>query len=439
MQIKSVRGKVFFFYLILFLINASFFSVIIYENQIELIVENTILRQKEVSNKIAENIHLISFNKSGGQSESFNDDLDRAAELISRSISSFMIATTDGKILRNNGYREKISESDISNSVQAMTARNFSGDLYFSHIDMEKKNIIFYIPVLSRFNCDAVLIFSRDLQVINNSMASLYKQIGAVILLIALFHIALGFLFFKILVNPISDLHKQSRLIASGKYDARADVKSSDEIGELAEAFNTMAGSIENKIDMLEEYKADMEYELRMAEQVQKLIFPVLSDDERFSFSLFSSPYSRVSGDYYDCFDLDNGSLALLIADISGHGVPAALMTMTVKENFEKYAQTMAEPSEVFKLLNSKMCEMFSDENMPPRYLSGFYIIIDKNNLATYCNAGHPDPLLISVQSDEIKNLSSEGGLVGVFEDMDSSYSSEKSKIKSKRSRTRLG
>jgi len=425
LNLKSIGGKIFFLYMSLSLINIAFFSIIIYENQIDLIVDNTILLSRELTDKISEQIQLSSL-KNRHTDKTVNSELaEEAAGIIQKHTDNFIIISTSGKILKSRGFPDIISQHDMANAVRAVTARSFTGENYYSDIDSSKSLISFYIPLSSGGKEDIVLIFSKSLKTINDKMMDLYREMGFVAVFLALFHIAVAILFFRIFVKPLSILHGQSRTLAAGDYNVRSKITSNDEIGELAEAFNIMAESIQDKINNLEEFNRNMKYELALAGEVQKSIFPELSDNMKFRFHVFSRPYGQVSGDYYDSFTLDDRSQAFLLADVSGHGVPAALMTMTLKEKFGIYAHLMKDPAEMFRILNEKVTAMFEAGGLRPRYFSGFYMIIDDKNSMSYCNAGHPHPLILS-NNGTITSLESEGGVVGMFSTMGSYYRTSK-------------
>lgn len=416
-NLKSIGWKIFFLYMSLSLIVISFFSIIIYENQIDLIVDNTILKSRELTGEISDQINLISLKKKYAQKNRSSDLAEEIASVIEKHSRNFMIITTSGTVIKNNGFGDIVSEYDLANAVRAVTARSFSGETYSSDIDSLKNIISFYIPFPTNGIDDNVLVFRKNLASINDRMKELYVKMGSLAVFLAFFHLAVALIFIFIFVKPLAKLHAQSKSISAGNYNVRSDIHSDDEIGELAQAFNKMAESISEKISSLEEYRSKISYELDLAGKVQKSIFPELSSSSKFRFNIFSRPYGQVSGDYYDLFTFDDGSQGFLIADVSGHGVPAALMTMTLKEKFGLYAHSISDPSEMFRKLNEEVCIMFETGDLRPQYFSGFYMIIDSENIMSYCNAGHPHPLLIK-KNGQITALEGEGGVVGVFSTM---------------------
>ncbi len=424
--VKSISGKIFYLYMTLALINIAFFSIIIFENQIELIVDNTIYQYKELAGGVAETLQFSAYDINTKNNTISDSKLNNAVSIISRTIDNFLIISEDGKILAQKGENEAISERDVADSVKAITARDFSGTLYFTRVERSRSDITFYIPVKTGGVTDQVLIFRRSLYAMNDQLKAFYRQIGVVVFFLALFHIAVAFLFYRIFVKPLSNLHKQSSALSSGNYSARVEQISRDEIGELSLSFNSMADSIQEKVRTLEEYNSRMDFELSLAGDVQKLIYPEIKDNERFNLSLFSKPCGSVNGDYYDIFDLGENRFAFLIADVSGHGVPAALLTMTLKEKFNLYASAIDDPAEIFKILNTEILQMLTSEMTIPHYFTGFYIVIENDNSVSFCSAGHPLPVYISKRNKCHSFLRSDGGVVGLMREMGESYTTEK-------------
>jgi len=424
--VKSISGKIFYLYMSLALINIAFFSIIIFENQIELIVDNTIYQYKELAGGVAETLQFSAYDINTKNSSIPDSRLNNAVSIIGRTIDNFLIIAEDGKILAQKGENEAISERDVANSVKAITARDFSGTLYFTSVERSRSDITFYIPLKTGSVTDQVLVFRRSLYAMNDQLKAFYRQIGVVVFCLALFHIAVAFLFYRIFVKPLSNLHKQSSALSSGNYSARVEQISRDEIGELSLSFNSMADSIQEKVRTLEEYNGRMDFELALAGDVQKLIYPAIKDNERFNLSLFSKPCGSVNGDYYDIFDLGENRFAFLIADVSGHGVPAALLTMTLKEKFNLYASAIDDPAEIFKILNTEILQMLTSEMVIPHYFTGFYMVVENDNSVTFCNAGHPLPVYISGKNKAHSFLHSDGGVVGLMGEMEDSYIAEK-------------
>ncbi len=177
---------------------------------------------------------------------------------------------------------------------------------------------------------------------------------------------------------------------------------------KLAEQFASTKTLVEN-----------LSEQLRLAGLVQQDFLPsTLPSDDKFQWATFFMPAEWVSGDIYDVVRLDENHIAFYIADVVGHGMPAALLTIFIKQ-----AMVMREtigsnyrifsPAEVMKKLNIKMAA---------QKLSGYqfatccYCLLNTKTLElSYARAGHPYPILIR-PGKEPQQLEVRGSLLGVFE-----------------------
>ncbi len=120
-------------------------------------------------------------------------------------------------------------------------------------------------------------------------------------------------------------------------------------------------------------------------------------------------PMAEVAGDFYDFPDQRNGRLVVLVADVSGHGVPAALIASMVKIAFAAQADHASDPARVIAGMNHALCGKFEFA-----YVTATYAFLDPTRrVLAYASAGHP-PILLLRASGEIESLE-EGGLVLAF------------------------
>ena len=184
-----------------------------------------------------------------------------------------------------------------------------------------------------------------------------------------------------------------------------------------------MAKSMEDKILTLQRQYDQIETELDMASRVQEVIFPDIADNERFYFSAYSKPAEKVSGDYYDVFKLENSAYGFLIVDVQGHGLPAAMITMIIKEKFRQYTPRFSDPSGLIKLINAEIVEILEDMDKDlALYFTAFYLIIDAENNIYSVDAGHICPFLVRRDHKKIELLKSGGIPIGISKEMDNMY-----------------
>jgi sigma-B regulation protein RsbU (phosphoserine phosphatase) len=431
---KSISVKISGLYIFLAIINMSFFTIIIYENQIDLIVENTKYHIIELTNSIVSSLDKISveIKPHNGSNVTREKVVKEISELISQMTGSFSIFSEDGEMIYRSSENFKFNQNDILNGIKAVTNRDFTGKRFYSVVDRDTYEISFYIP-FSIYTLEQSILFMKfQMSDIDVRLKQLYKLITLIIILVSIFHVFFAILLFRLFVKPIKSLHETSTAIAGGDLTARTDVKQDDEIGELAGAFNSMAQSIEDKILTLQEQYAQIEIELDMASKVRDVIFPHIVNNNRFNFSVYSKPVDKVSGDYYDIFDLGDSRYGFLIVDVQGHGLPAAMITMIIKEKFRLYTPGYSDPAELIKLINNEVVEIIEAmDKESALYFTAFYMIIDTNNIIYSVDAGHICPFLIRKEMKRIELLKSGGIPIGISREMDNMYITFKTKAES--------
>ena len=147
---------------------------------------------------------------------------------------------------------------------------------------------------------------------------------------------------------------------------------------------------------------ADLERELRRAHDIQTLMLPQNNPLEScLSIEATSIPAKEVGGDYYDYYPLNAHQLLLAIGDVTGKGVPAALMMATIKTALRIRLEQTTDVREILSSLNKLICSQASKQ-----YMTLFLGIIDvAARTITYCNAGHNFPYIISVRENTLNFL----------------------------------
>lgn len=222
------------------------------------------------------------------------------------------------------------------------------------------------------------------------------------------------------ITRPILSLDKGVRIIGEGNLDHRLDVKTGDELEDLADAFNKMSDDLILYIENLKETtaaKERIESELNIAREIQlgllQKIFPPFPDYKQFELFAMLEPAKEVGGDLYDFFFIDEDHLCFSLGDVSDKGVPAALfmtITMTLLRN---NAKQYFSPQKIM----SKINDALSSENPRSMFVT---LIIGILNIRTgevvYSNGGHNPPILLPKDSEPeyIRDIS--GPIVGPIE-----------------------
>ena len=206
----------------------------------------------------------------------------------------------------------------------------------------------------------------------------------------------------RILIRPLSTLHRATQELVQHKMDRleefQLDIRTGDEVEELAHAFQYMTVELADYIRNLAAITAEKERigaELEVATQIQAsmlpCIFPAFPERKEFDIYASMTPAKEVGGDFYDFFLVDDNHLAMVIADVSGKGVPAALFMVIAKTLLKNCAQTGASPKQVLERVNNQLCE----NNDAEMFVTVWLGILDLSTGGLVAaNAGHEYPAL---------------------------------------------
>ena len=180
--------------------------------------------------------------------------------------------------------------------------------------------------------------------------------------------------------------------------DIIASAGNQDEIGVLATSFGKMITDLEDYMVNLQRVTAEKERidaDLNVATQIQAdmlpQIFPAFPDKKEVSIFASMTPAKEVGGDFYDFFLIDENHLALVIADVSGKGVPAALFMVIAKTLIKNRLQTGESPAQALSIVNNQLCE----GNESQFFVTVWLAVIDlETGDGLEVNAGHEYPAL---------------------------------------------
>lgn len=217
--------------------------------------------------------------------------------------------------------------------------------------------------------------------------------------------------------NLISRKGKKEGIVIVGT-DINELRKTQLTLSKTVESLRLTVEELDNTVRKLNEKENLLEKELLFAANIQKGIFPSnLEPWKNIHFGVYFRPMGIVSGDYYDMFRFEN-DVFLLLCDISGHGVPAALVTMAAKYAFSSFTKENSLPSEIFIQANKLLEESIKTSD----YLTAFMLKIDSNNLMTYSNASHPMTIFFDSIENNVFLLDSSGVFIGALKEVDEYY-----------------
>jgi serine phosphatase RsbU (regulator of sigma subunit) len=155
------------------------------------------------------------------------------------------------------------------------------------------------------------------------------------------------------------------------------------------------------------------EKELALAQQTQESLLPrCLPKVENFHIHAYSTPTRYVGGDFYDFLPLSSGEWMGVLADVSGKGLPAALLSSMVLGALSTEFRAGAQPQEVLNRLNRLVCE----KSLPFQFVTLFVFLLNTAGNGTFISAGHNPAYLFRAATGKIEQLTSDHYVLGMFE-----------------------
>ena len=196
----------------------------------------------------------------------------------------------------------------------------------------------------------------------------------------------------KLVVKNIYQVNDSLSAITEGKLDTVVNVRSHVE-------FDDLSNDINSTVNTLKQYIADaaarIDAELAFAKAIQHSalpsVFPPFPNRTEFDIHATMHTAKEVGGDFYDFYFVDDDTIAFLVADVSGKGIPAAMFMMQSKTLLKSYAESGMSVEEVLTCANDKLCEG-NDEGMFVTAWMGCLNL--KTGMLTFANAGHNPPIL---------------------------------------------
>ena len=218
-----------------------------------------------------------------------------------------------------------------------------------------------------------------------------YETALADILLFAGIYLLISVLVQQIVVNNIQLVNRSLDKITGGDLNEVVNVRSALEFASLSDDINHTVTVLKGYIAAA---KQRIEQELEFARSIQDAALPKNFKYPRDDFELYAmmDPAKEVGGDFYDFFFVDNDHMGLVIADVSGKGIPAALFMMRAKTALRNLAESGREPAEILFRANNTLC----DGNDAEMFVTAWIGIIDLGTGEMRCaNAGHEYPMIM--------------------------------------------
>lgn len=263
---------------------------------------------------------------------------------------------------------------------------------------------------------------------ISSVYLSLFIAVAIIFLLIEIFALVNGVELTRSMTTTVDRLHGATERVKAGDLSCRINLPARDQLSSLGEAFDAMTASVERLLRESQE-KLRLESELEIAREIQRQLFPRGAPEvSGLRLCGVSKPARTVSGDFYDFLRLGENRVGLVLGDVSGKGISAALLMAAIQSALRaqffgvsprKVGDGTPAPAEVLERLNRQLYDSTPSE----KYVTLFYSVYDgATRKLTYSNAGHPPPVLFrhgpawsGAGRGSVERLKTGGTVVGMF------------------------
>lgn len=307
--------------------------------------------------------------------------------------------TLEFNISDHPGLRELLNEGKNENTFERVQDFPDEGSYYIG-----------YRPIIIDGKIRAVIGITYNWSSFRQSISVILWNafllgIGGILLMEAIFL----FMLYRRVIVPVARMQRGVSDYTDTKDSRVLDIKMSsvaqnNELGLLSRSISEMAKEIDQYTEenmRLAGENARVSSELEMAKNIQASqlpnIFPPFPERKEFTIYASMTPAREVGGDFYDFFFVDEDHLALIVADVSGKGIPAALFMMMSKILLGNYVRMGFSPSEVLERTNDTICRHNQEEMFVTVWLGILEISTGK---VTAANAGHEYPVIRQPDGD---------------------------------------
>ncbi|MCR4841674.1 MAG: SpoIIE family protein phosphatase, partial [Eubacterium sp.] len=301
-------------------------------------------------------------------------------------------------------YAEDLDEQYMENVKQLLTTGERSQKYLYSYSESGAHTTAAVAIKDSAGEIVGMLCVEKPMSILDSAQKAYLTTVIVIGILVALAAIVLFiFMLRRILIRPLIEITDEAERFAEGGKEPVENLKAAqanNEIGVLATSIQKMELDIKNYIENLTKVTAEKERigaELNVATQIQAdmlpRIFPAFPERDEFDIYATMTPAKEVGGDFYDFFMVDDDHLAMVMADVSGKGVPAALFMVIAKTLIKNLSQSNKNysPAEVLAEVNNQLCEGNDAELFVTVWLAILEISTGKGMAA---NAGHEHPAI---------------------------------------------
>jgi sigma-B regulation protein RsbU (phosphoserine phosphatase) len=268
-------------------------------------------------------------------------------------------------------------------------------------------------------------VLSQKVDFANETIPFLFFTVVLLFVIAEAIALAIGVSLTRTITGAVHELYEGTVRVMKGDWAHRIPIGGKDQLGELSVSFNDMTTNMQRLL-IVEKERERLQTELEIAREVQNQLYPKrLPDVDSLRLTAVCNPARMVSGDYYDYQQIGDTNVAIVVGDVAGKGISAALLMATVQSSFRAQLRASLElaagagesgcrlsvsTARVVSHLNQ---QLYAD-TAPEKYATFFLGVYDEGTKSiTYTNAGHLPPILI--RKGEPTLLDINGMVVGAF------------------------
>ncbi|MGV8079600.1 MAG: SpoIIE family protein phosphatase [Syntrophales bacterium] len=253
---------------------------------------------------------------------------------------------------------------------------------------------------------------------VNETLDDIYRNFFAFLLILMIVVLGVAVSISRTITRPVLSLIRGVKAIGRGEIDHRVEVQTGDELEELAAAFNRMTMDLREHMSELKRTTADREgllKELEIARGIQQRLIPERAPRiPGIDLAANNIPVREVGGDFYDFIPVMDDLWGVVIADVSGKGMPAAMFMGLSRTVVRASATGTLDLAHAIRQANELICR----DSTSGMFVTLFYAVIEPGPKLRFVNAGHNPPLLLRKGQDEPVYLKAHGIALGVKRDV---------------------
>jgi anti-anti-sigma factor len=367
---------------------------------------------------VAENIATASENALG--EDQFSVERTRLSDTFIKQIKKYpetkyiRLVDRDGIVVASSDVDELLTAYDIPAEAGSLAQGGTSRSVQIPGVGAVRE---FHQPVYragtERMNAEPIgrIVMGVSIAMVSEDLVDPRPMMTLLLIGVFAAGVALLYLLIAVFVRPIQALTDGVRALGEGSLNDEIKIEGPKEIGEIARAFNEITSKFRAAQKNVVEQER-LQKEMQVAQEIQHTLLPKrVPEIGGYDIASYYKAAKEVGGDYYDFVKVDDDTLGVVVADVSGKGVPGSLVMTMIRTALRMEARGNYSAAEVMARMN----DFVTEDMKKGMFVTIFYSILDsKNRIISYASAGHNPMILYRAETDETYFLNPRGFPVGI-------------------------